>query len=250
MNAPAQQSSDQREANDQRESDVWARLATVSDPELDESVAAMGFVDTIQIDATGEVQIGFRLPTYWCAPNFAFLMAHDMREAVESLSWVSTAIISLRDHCNAKEINQGVGAGLSFGDTFPGQTAAELDKLRATFRRKAFKRRQELLLRHLKGADMTPQQLCAMHMGELATLPLEDDEALNLRARYQEIRGEFGGPAGEGDLAFTTDSGEMLTPDGFGDYLQNLRRVRVNAEFNANLCRGILQTRYGETAEE
>jgi hypothetical protein len=29
-----------------------------------------------------------------------------------------------------------------------------------------------------------------------------------------------------------------------------LRRVRVNAEFNANLCRGILQTRYGETAEE
>ena len=47
-------------------------------------------------------------------------------------------------------------------------------------------------------------------------------------------------------MAFPKDTGEALTPNLFAEYLQDLRRVRVNAEFNANLCRGMLQTRYGE----
>ena len=65
--------------------DVWTRLDMVSDPELDQSVAEMGFVNSVEIGAGGAVRISFRLPTFWCAPNFAFLMAHDMREAVERL---------------------------------------------------------------------------------------------------------------------------------------------------------------------
>jgi metal-sulfur cluster biosynthetic enzyme len=242
MNAPAPQS------GNSREDEVWRRLATVSDPELDESVADMGFVDSVELGAAGEVRIGFRLPTFWCAPNFAFLMAHDMRRAVESLPWVSRAIIHLADHCHAKEINRGVGAGLSFSDSFPGQAMDELDKLRATFRRKAFQRRQELLLRRLRTAGVTPENLCEMTMGELAALRLDDAETPHLRARYVEIRGEFGGPAAAEDLAFTTDTGGALDADGFAGYLQDLRRVRVNAEFNANMCRSILQTRYAGKA--
>jgi len=259
MNAPAPQTTDTQKSdtrksdtrkNDTRESEVWARLATVSDPELDESVADMGFVDSLELGEGGEVRIGFRLPTFWCAPNFAFLMAHDMRTAVESLPWVSRAVISLDDHCHAKEINHGVGNGLTFAESFPGQAVEELDKLRVTFRRKAYLRRQELLLRSLKEAGFTPAQLCTLRMGELAGLTLDNAEALPLRTRYIEIRGEFGGPAADDDLAFATDTGDPLTPDMFADYLKQLRSVRVNAEFNANMCRSILQTRYGETATE
>jgi len=244
MTAPAQESSDPREA------EVWARLATVSDPELDESVADMGFVESVALDDTDEVRIGFRLPTFWCAPNFAFLMAHDMREAVESLPWVSRAVISLSDHCHAKEINHGIGNGLSFSESFPGQTKAELDKLRITFRRKAFQRRQELLLRRLQKTGLSPEQLCHMRMAELAKLQFDDSETVALRERYMEIRGEFGGPEGDGDLAFANDEGAALKPETFAEYIKDLRRVRVNAEFNANLCRGMLQTRYGETSEQ
>ena len=94
---------------DPRRDEIWARLSTVSDPELDESVAAMGFVESIEISDSGKVRIGFRLPTYWCSPNFAFLMAHDMREAVEGLDWVRRAEIALTNHCNAEEINRGIG---------------------------------------------------------------------------------------------------------------------------------------------
>ena len=232
---------------DGRLDEVWARLDMVSDPELDQSVAEMGFVNSVELADGGDVRISFRLPTFWCAPNFAFLMAHDMREAVENLDWVRRAEISLQDHCHAEDINRGVGGGLSFAETFPGQATAELDELRATFRRKAFQGRQEALLRRLLEDGMTPEKLCAMRIGELRRLELVD--AQRLLERYLEIRGEFGGPAGEDDTAFTTPDGEALSSEEFSGYLQVLRRVRVNAAFNANMCRSILQTRYGEGGE-
>ncbi len=230
---------------DGRLDEVWARLAMVSDPELDESIADMGFVDSVELGEGGDVRIGFRLPTFWCAPNFAFLMAHDMRQAVESLDWVRRAKIELRDHCHAEEINRGVGGGLSFAETFPGQAAAGLDDLRATFRRKAYLGRQEVLLRHLVAEEFTPTQLCTMRIGELTALELADADAALSRRRYLEIRGEFGGPARQGDAAFKTPEGEALEPKKFAEYLQDLRRVRINAAFNANMCRSLLQTRYG-----
>jgi metal-sulfur cluster biosynthetic enzyme len=65
---------------------VWAALNTVTDPEIDESVTALEFISSVRVSAEGEIAIEFRLPTYWCAPNFAFLMASDMRDAVAELS--------------------------------------------------------------------------------------------------------------------------------------------------------------------
>lgn len=237
------------QSGDPRLDEVWARLAMVSDPELDESVAAMGFVESVELGKGGDVRIGLRLPTFWCAPNFAFLMAHDMREAVESLDWVSCAEITLSDHCNAEEINRGVGGGLSFAETFPGQATAELDELRVTFRRKAFQGRQEVLLRRLLADGFTPAQLCAMRIGGLVALELADADGALMCQRYLEIRGEFGGPAEDGDAAFATPDGEALGPETFTEYLKDLRRVRMNAAFNANMCRSLLQTRYGEAGE-
>ena len=232
---------------DGRLDDVWTRLDMVSDPELDQSVAEMGFVNSVELTDGGDVRVSFRLPTFWCAPNFAFLMAYDMREAVESLDWVRRAEITLQDHCHAEDINRGVGGGLSFAETFPDQATAELDELRATFRRKAFQGRQEALLRRLLEDCMTPENICAMRIGELQRLELVD--ATRLLERYLEIRGEFGGPAGENDTAFTAPDGDALSSEEFSGYLQDLRRVRVNAAFNANMCRSLLQTRYGEGGE-
>ena len=66
----------------EREADVRRALARVDDPELDEPVTDLRFIERVEIDAAGAVSIGFRLPTYWCAANFAFLMADDMRREV------------------------------------------------------------------------------------------------------------------------------------------------------------------------
>ena len=58
-----------------RNEEVWSALNAVTDPEIDESVVSLDFVTDVKIDSETRVKIDFRLPTYWCAPNFAFLMA-------------------------------------------------------------------------------------------------------------------------------------------------------------------------------
>ncbi|MFN5683896.1 iron-sulfur cluster assembly protein, partial [Bradyrhizobium sp.] len=58
-----------------RQTELWGALQSVMDPELDESVVELNFVTKADIDAANHVHIEFRLPTYWCAANFSFLMA-------------------------------------------------------------------------------------------------------------------------------------------------------------------------------
>lgn len=91
-----------------RATEVWCRLAGVDDPELDEPVTDLGFVTGVEVSAEGDVRVGFRLPTYWCAANFAFLMADDMRSAVCALPWVRSVRVELGEHMYAETINRGV----------------------------------------------------------------------------------------------------------------------------------------------
>ena len=93
---------------DNRTQEVWSALGTVTDPEIDESVTSLNFVTSVQIQPGNEVRIEFRLPTYWCAPNFAFLMASDMRDAVTELPWVEKVTVELLDHFSADLINRGI----------------------------------------------------------------------------------------------------------------------------------------------
>jgi metal-sulfur cluster biosynthetic enzyme len=72
-------------SNGSQTEEVWSALSAVTDPEIDESVTSLEFVSSVRIESGNKVRIEFRLPTYWCAPNFAFLMASDMRDAVTQL---------------------------------------------------------------------------------------------------------------------------------------------------------------------
>ena len=237
--------------NDRKVAEVWSCLAPVTDPELDESVTELGFVTAVTVDEGDGVTIGFRLPTYWCAANFAFLMADDMRRAVSALPWVASASVELKDHMYAEEINRGMAGGRSFQDTFAGEAEAELDEVRETFRRKAFQRRQEGVIRELLGRGYSPDQLIAMTLAALERLPI-DDECRRLVARYLEMRRGWGGDdADAGAPAFVTADGDALEARTFNVYLLELRRVRLNVELNGALCRGLLKARYrDETAED
>ena len=150
---------------------------------------------------------------------------------------------------NAEAINNGVHKGLSFSEAFPEQTEANLDELREIFRRKAFKMRQALLLRTLKEIGYKGSELCLLKIDELVAIVSEDHNFSLLRSRYLEVRKEFGGPYGCDKLAFTSDTGEAISSESFVEYLSGLRRVRVNSEFNANMCRSVLKSRYGENTK-
>src|SRR5579871_1644466 len=101
-----------------RTAEVWRVVATVNDPELDEPVTDMGFVERIEVADDGFVTLDFRLPTYWCSPNFAFLMLDGVRAALETLSWRPPFRITLHDHLFAEEVNAGIARGRSFADIF------------------------------------------------------------------------------------------------------------------------------------
>jgi metal-sulfur cluster biosynthetic enzyme len=234
---------DQRDDRQQaRRDQVWARLETVIDPELDESVTELNFVTQVEVSERNRVQIGFRLPTYWCAANFSFLMADDMRRAVAAIDWVEGVEVTLGEHMYADKINAGLAQGLSFQETFGDEADGDIEDVRRTFLVKAFQRRQYAILSYLTGAGHAPEALVAMTIAELERLAL-DVEGGRLRRRYLDRRGVIG-PMSPGAYAFVSPEGVKLNGEGLARYLSELRRVGVNAEFNGALCRGLLAVRF------
>jgi metal-sulfur cluster biosynthetic enzyme len=224
-----------------RAAQVQACLATVMDPELDDSVTELGFVTAVELRGDGEVHIGFRLPTYWCAANFAFLMADDMRRAVQALPWVTRVQVQLHDHMYAEAINDGVSEGAGFQAAFGGDAEGNLDALRRTFLVKAFQRRQEALLDHLIAAGHAPAELLALDIDALQELVV-DEAGMRLVDRYLERRSVVG----NGALAFVDTAERPIVADKLGAHRRELRSVGVNAEFNGTLCRGLLAVRDAE----
>ena len=116
---------------------VLAALDSVRDPELDEPITALGFVSSCTVTPDGEAQVRLRLPTYFCAPNFAFLMVADAYDAVAALPGVRRAEVVLDEHFASDAINGGVAAHAGFAQSFDGEAVGELHELRADFLRKA-----------------------------------------------------------------------------------------------------------------
>lgn len=225
-----------------RQAEVWACLQAVTDPELDESIIDLNFVTKAYVDPENRVHIEFRLPTYWCAANFSFLMADDMRRAVKALDWVEGVSIVLGEHMYADKINAGLASGLSFQETFGAEANGDLDDLRRTFLLKAFQRRQVALLNHLIEVGISPARIVALTLPELDRLPV-DEEGRKLLRRYLERRLAVGVLRSDAP-AFVDTNGVALNADGLPAYLSGLRRVGVNAEFNSALCRGLLSARF------
>ena len=230
-----------RQSHD-RQAEIWACLQGVMDPELDESVTDLNFVTKADVDSENRVHIEFRLPTYWCAANFSFLMADDMRCAVSALDWVKGVSVVLGEHMYADKINAGLAKGLSFQETFGTEADGSLDDLRQTFLVKAFQRRQVALLNHLLGVGHSSKTIVSLTLVELGCLPV-DDEGEKLVRRYLERRAVVGSLRAD-MLAFVDAAGVRLKAGNLSAYISGLRRVGVNAEFNSALCRGLLSVRF------
>ncbi|MFC4766747.1 iron-sulfur cluster assembly protein [Effusibacillus consociatus] len=227
----------------QQREEVFTKLATVYDPELDQSLTELGFINEVIVKGS-DVMVSFRLPTYWCSPNFAFIMAEDIRDRVSELPWVRNVVVCLEDHCASTEINEGVSNGKSFTETFPDVSSGELDELRKTFRVKAFLSRQERLLRHLIRLGFTHVDILNLTIKNLCDLPNLESEGMLLTKRYLSIRQELGHDNEPQSTAFIQPDGKNLDPESFSDYLANARRTRLSMEFNGHHCRGLFQTRY------
>ncbi len=219
---------------------VLEALGTVRDPELDEPVTTLGFVASCTVSADGVADVHLRLPTYFCAPNFAYLMVADAHDAVSAVQGISETRVVLDDHFAADSINDGVAARSGFVATFEGEAVAELDELRADFLRKAVWAGTDRVCRPLLAAGQTPEQLAALRLGDLP----ESADSTRLRAR----RAELGLPSGdEAPLLIDPVTGEAIGSNALPLHLRRARLTAVSLDANAGVCRGMLQARYGSS---
>src|SRR5258705_4372192 len=115
-----------RQSHD-RQAEIWACLQGVMDPELDESVTDLNFVTKADVDSENRIHIEFRLPTYWCAANFSFLMADDIRLVVSALYWIKDVMVVLGEHTYATKLNARLANGPSFPHTFAADADSNSD---------------------------------------------------------------------------------------------------------------------------
>jgi metal-sulfur cluster biosynthetic enzyme len=221
--------------------EVLDALGGVRDPELDQDLVELGFVTDVAVDGDA-VAVRLRLPTFYCSPNFSFLMVDDARRAVEALDGVGVARVTLEDHFTADEINDAVGRGAGFVDAFPGEATAELGELRTLFQKKALTAREGRLGDELLAGGRTPAELAEMQLGELPPGP----DA----ARCVQLRTELGLGADPSAPAFVTPDGTVIGAEDLPRFLRYARLVSRSLEGNGHLCRGLLKTRYGLTDEE
>jgi metal-sulfur cluster biosynthetic enzyme len=212
-------------------------LGEVRDPELDEPITALGFVASAEVSDDGAAQVHLRLPTYFCAPNFAYLMVADAYDAVSSLDGVSRTEVVLDDHFAADAINDGVAARAGFARSFAGEAVGELEGLRADFLRKSVMAGTDQVCRPLVDAGATPADLAATTLGDVPRSPALD--------RLRRRRRELGLPAGDdAPLLVEPASGAPVGPDAVPLHLRRARLTRTSLDANTGICRGMLRHRY------
>jgi metal-sulfur cluster biosynthetic enzyme len=220
------------------EAAVRAALGAVVDPELDEPITDLGFVRSVSVHGA-DVEVHLRLPTSFCAPNFAWLMASDAREAVAAVPGVARVVVALDDHSDSDLINRGLAAGADYRATFAHEAEESLDELRATFTRKAHTAAMERALTALLRADpsLTEADVAGV---TLADLPAE---ALTTAALLRR-RAALGLPVDGAAPVLVGDDGTRPDPAQAPLVLRRARSVRISVDGNAHFCRGLLATRY------
>ena len=228
---------------DRRLGAVTTALGTVMDPELDEAITDLGFVRSVQVDG-GEVVVHLRLPTSFCSPNFAYLMASDSKDAIGQLTWVERTVVQLDDHHDSDLINRGLAADAGYVGTFGHEAESDLDELRMTFRRKAHTAAMERALTQVMRADtsMTEQDLCSLTLADLQ--PNKFVNALLTR------RVEIGLPSDSDSLVFVDDQGHGYPRQDAVLRLRRARSTRISVDGNAHFCRGLLVTRYPDSGTD
>jgi len=220
---------------------VWEALRTVRDPELDADVVSLDFVAECWISDDGVAHVRLRLPTYFCAPNFAFLMVADAWDAVSQVDGLADVDVVLIDHFASDAINAGVAARAGFvrsmAGTEVGEAVDELHELRRTFTQRALMAGTDLVVRPLMAAGTTPEQVVAMTLGDLADGP----DLQRLRARRREL----GIPADDDAPLVVDPVGRTVGIDALPLHLRKARSYQVGVDANTSICRGQLAARYG-----
>ncbi|MDP9989108.1 metal-sulfur cluster biosynthetic enzyme [Arthrobacter oryzae] len=221
--------------------DVRQALGTVLDPELDEPITDLGFVRSLEITGTRDsavVTVHLRLPTSFCSPNFAYLMASDSKDVIAALPGVAQVIVELDDHHDSELINAGLAADAGYQGTFRHEAEHSLEELRWTFRRKAHTAAMERCLTELLRADPTLAE------ESVGTVRLGDLPAGRTKDALVRRRQAVGLPTAPDAVVLVDHEGVPYPAEKVPMALRRARSTRISIDGNAHFCRGLLRTRY------
>ncbi len=231
---------------------VRERLDRVEDPELARSIVELDYIDDIEIDG-GRVEVRFTLPTAWCSPAFAWMMATDARDEVEALDWVREARIELCDHMHGEEITTGVNARDGFGETFP-DADGDVAAVRAAIADKARVSRQREAVQALLDAGVDAEQIVSLVRSDLT---IDGDEAhVDLGglsvvvdaapiADYLDRVTTSGHVTTGDDTLFLTPEGDPIPADRLDVVQKRSRLATVNMGGQGAVCDALHRARHG-----
>jgi len=222
---------------------LLAALGTVRDPELDEPITSLGFVAACTVSPGGDAEVRLRLPTYFCAPNFAYLMVADAYDALTAVPGVRTARVLLEDHFAAEAINGGVAAQAGFAQSFDGEAVGELHDLRRDFLRKAVLAGTDQVCRGLQADGADRERLRTITLGEVPPSGALD--------RLRQRRAELGLSVGDDALLLVDPAtGDPVAAEAVPLHLRRARVTAISLDANGGICRGMLRRRYDIPGEE
>jgi metal-sulfur cluster biosynthetic enzyme len=224
------------------ETEILDALATVTDPELDEPITDLGFVRSVFVDDDG-VAVHLRLPTAFCSPNFAYLMASDALDALRELDDIGEVRVLLDDHHDSDKINSGLAADAGYLGTFGTEAEESLADLRDVFWRKAHCAAMERAI----AALVRQQPMDDEQIGRLLLRDLPEGKAKAALLRRRFVIGLNNCP---NSRVLVDDEGKPVGPEAIPLRLRFAKSVRISMEGNSHFCRGLLATRYADDEPE
>lgn len=224
------------------DAEIVDALATVVDPELDEPITDLGFVRSVFIDDDG-VTVHLRLPTAFCSPNFAYLMASDALDALRAVDCIGQVRVLLDDHHDSDKINAGLAADAGYLGTFGVEADESLTELRDVFRHKAHAAAMERAIGSLlRDSPMDVEQIGHLLLRDL---PEGKAKAALLRRRFAIGLGTC-----PNSRVLVDDLGKAVAPEAVPMRFRFAKSVRISMEGNSHFCRGLLATRYADEAPD
>jgi metal-sulfur cluster biosynthetic enzyme len=234
--------------------DVLEALSTVTDPELDEPITDLGFVKELSVSEDGRVSLDLVTSTFWCSPNFVYMMLEEARDTVAKLDGITEVRVHLDGHHDSERINEGINSRKSFSECYPTEAGGNLEELNRMIRTRVLRSRLSSMVGAMSRADVTPLEL----LGAARHDVLADGEAFIVRlgstsrrisdpadarrvARYLSFVDGLGRT--DGPLIISDLEGKALPANEMESVLALSRSARSNFSLNAELCRALLGAR-------
>lgn len=233
---------------------VFQALSTVTDPELDEPITDLGFVRGLSVSEDGRVSVNLVTSTFWCSPNFVYLMLEEARDVISKLPGVAGARVSLGGHHDADRINEGINSGKSFSECYPSEASDDLAALDRMIRTRALRSRLYSMATALSRSGITPEELLALSRHDIVVegdglvvktrtraARISDPADVQRVARYLSFLDGLGGT--NGPLVIWDLEGNPPEAAEFASDLTLGRLAKANFSLNAELCRALLSSR-------